>query len=97
MDIPVGAAKSEFAELTRHKDVLIERLAIETGRYERIALEDHIEATERLIEGINAALAAEQRELTESTSGADPRALSPGKASALSDLYDDQEASHATR
>jgi len=52
-----AAAMLDVAELTHHKELLIERLATETGRYERIAYEDKIVAVEALIAGLVARLA----------------------------------------
>lgn len=68
------AAELGISELGRFKQQLIERLAIETGCFERIALEDHIEATERLIDNFKAELASEKRE--------------PAEAHAFSSQYD---------
>lgn len=56
MKTPIGAGRPEVAELTRHKEVLIERLAVATDRYERIAYEGEIAAVEALIAGLSAHL-----------------------------------------
>lgn len=92
------AAELGLSELGRHKEVLVERLAIATDRYERIAYEDEITAVEALIDGFKARqpdkgassnIHTLETLQDEDSSVMDPRALSPGEALTLSDLNDD--------
>lgn len=82
------AAQKGISELTYHMNGLIEQLATETGRYERIALEDHLEATEKLIAYFKVELAREVARSTNASPGTDARVLSAGEAPTLSNHYD---------